>query len=125
MFAMSVVLLAAGCSSMRPIASSPPVPRIVMAEPFTASQGYKTLAFPAGEYSPVYEDNGGYYYQAPVKIVRKGAMMSDMCDGGLYVKRGDNQPKRYYLVDNTGHVVFGPINAVIQATPKAEDGKGP
>ncbi len=109
MLLMAVFALS-GCSSMRPLASSPPVPQIVMSEPFNVAMGYKSVGFPMGEYRPVYEDKGGYYYQAPTKVVRTGVFMSEMRDGGLYIKRSNDTATKFYIIESTGQRQFGPYS---------------
>src|SRR5436190_5502484 len=91
-------LLLTGCTSLRPISSKPPVSAIVLKTPAKFPGFLYTVTFPAGEYRPLYEDSGGYYYQAPAKIIGHD-IMSYMLDGGLYVERTTNEPTKWYVID--------------------------
>jgi len=110
--AVPVVLGLAGCNAVRPIssASKPPASALVISAPFSIDQLSKAT-FPAGEYRPVYEDNGGYYYQAPSKIVAN-ALFSYMYDGGLYVKRGETEPAAWFIVGGGGLMDTGPLSSM-------------
>jgi hypothetical protein len=99
---------------MRPIASAPPTPDMIVMAPFTVNIVLENAAFPAGRYFPLYEDNGGYYYQAPTKIVERGIFLNHICDGGLYVKRGTDRAKQWYVIEDSGSTFYGPINASVQ-----------
>ena len=112
--ALLAVFCLSGCSSMRPIASEPPVPGIFVTAPFSVSIVFRSAAFPAGRYLPSYEDNGGYYYQAPTKIVERGLLLNHICDGGLYVKRGTKEAKQWYVIEGSGGTFFGRFDATLQ-----------
>src|SRR5450631_1604235 len=87
-------LLLTGCSSLRPISSKPPESAIMLTAPVTIREFVTTVTFPAGEYRPLYEDDGGYFFQAPAKVVAND-IFSYMYDGGLYVERGTNEPTKW------------------------------
>jgi hypothetical protein len=108
--AVLAVLALAGCSPLRPISSAPPASAVVIATPFTIDQLSKA-SFPAGEYRPLYEDAGGYYYQAPSKVVAN-ALFTFMYDGGLYVKRGETEPTQWYVVGQSGVITMGQFKTV-------------
>jgi hypothetical protein len=100
----------AGCATMRPLSSKPPVPRIVLGAPFDVRAWSGLLPplpyhvlLPAGEYRPLYEDDKAYYYQAPAKIVVND-LGSSLWDGGIYVQRGTTTPTGWYYqnVDSDG-----------------------
>jgi hypothetical protein len=91
-------LLLTGCTSLRPISSKPPESAIVLKTPAKYPGFLYTVTFPAGEYRPLYEDSGGYYYQAPSKVIGHD-IMSYMLDGGLYVERTTNEPTKWYVID--------------------------
>ena len=97
---LAVVL--SGCASIRVISSDPPVKTIVLNHPveFTFGLGTK-LSMPAGEYKPILEDNAGYYYQAPSKLAARD-ILSYVADGGLFIKRGEEAPSKWYALDDLG-----------------------
>ncbi|MFL6515191.1 MAG: hypothetical protein ACJ8M1_09235 [Chthoniobacterales bacterium] len=106
----------AGCShfnhgsSFRAIASEPSAPLIELTVPATVSDEGATTTFPAGKYKPVYEDEGGYYYEAPGKV-----LMDDIAtyafDGGVYVKRGHTNPTQWYVIRPNGRRTMGHFKA--------------
>jgi hypothetical protein len=97
-----VVLLGAGCSSLRPgsslhpISSKPPESAIVLSAPVTVRDQSATDTFPAGKYRPLYEDRSGYYFEAPDKVVVDDVAVFAY-EGGLYVARGATEPTRWYV----------------------------
>jgi len=107
------VLALAGCATMRPLSSKPPLAKIVLSVPFTSSGWSGILPpvkygviLPAGEYRPMYEDDQYYYYQAPAKVVVND-LTSLMFDGGIYVTRGTTTPRGWYYVGEDGTQTFG------------------
>jgi hypothetical protein len=93
-----------GCASMRPISSTPPLPKIVLKSSHDerAFQGVLPptpfhVILPPGEYRPLYEDDSAYYYQAPTKVVVND-LTSSLYDGGIYVSRGSNAPTGWYYI---------------------------
>ena len=102
-----VVLLGAGCSnfgqgsSLHPISSKPPESAIVLSAPVTVRDQSATDTFPAGKYRPLYEDRGGYYFQAPEKVVVDDVAVFAY-EGGLYVARGTTEPTRWYVSRQNG-----------------------
>jgi hypothetical protein len=102
-----VVLLGPGCSSLRqdssprPISSKPPESAIVFSAPVTVRDQSATDTFPAGKYRPIYEDRGGYYFEAPAKILVDDVAVFAY-DGGLYVARGATEPTRWYVSRQNG-----------------------
>ena len=73
-----------------------------MKSPFnvTVSLLGDTAKFPAGEYHPLYEDDSGYYFQAPAKIIIVSLGIPIPSDGGIIVERGSKEPTRWFLLDN-------------------------
>ena len=74
--------------------------------PFTVHSALLDNAtFPAGEYRPLFEDDGGFYFQAPEEVVVHAAGIATYTHiGGLYVERGAIQPTRwYYIYERDGH----------------------
>ena len=73
--ALAVALLITGCgslhkqSSFRAIASHPPVAAIELIKPAAVSEEGATTTFPPGKYRPMYEDDHGYYFEAPRKVI--------------------------------------------------------
>ena len=104
-------LFLTGCSTLRPLASKPPESAIVLVEPVTIREIFSKATFPAGEYRPLFEDNGGYYFQAPSKVVAND-IFSYMYDGGLYVKRGTNEPTHWYVVGQNGQKTVGRFKSI-------------
>jgi hypothetical protein len=105
---MVVGLLGAGCSSLqlkssppKPIASKPPESAIVLSEPVTVNDKGAANVFPAGKYRPLYEDRGGYYFEAPAKVLVND-VASFGYDGGLYVVRGATEPTQWYVISPGG-----------------------
>ncbi|HEX3856642.1 MAG TPA: hypothetical protein VHY30_05020 [Verrucomicrobiae bacterium] len=100
LLALAVTL--SGCASMRVISSTPPVKEIVLDQPSEFSFGLASkISMPAGEYKPVLEDNAGYYYQAPSKLAARD-IFSYVADGGLFIKRGEEFPSKWYALDDLG-----------------------
>jgi hypothetical protein len=93
-----VSLFVTGCTSLRPLSSKPPESVIVLKSPAKFTGFLYTVTFPAGEYHPLYEDDDGYYYQAPAKVIGHD-IMSYMFDGGLYVERTTNEPTKWYIIN--------------------------
>ena len=102
-----VALLGASCSSLRqdsslrPISSKPPESAIVLSAPVTVRDQTATDTFPAGKYRPLYEDRGGYYFEAPTKVVVDDVAVFAH-EGGLYVARGATEPTRWYVTRPNG-----------------------
>jgi hypothetical protein len=100
-------LFLTGCTSLRPISSKPPESAIELKAPAKFTGFLCTVTFPTGKYLPLYEDDGGYYYQAPAKVIGHD-IMSYMLDGGLYVERSTNEPTQWYIIDpQTGQRTMG------------------
>src|SRR5881227_553900 len=86
-------LVVVGCSSLhrgssfRAVSSNPPASAIELTAPATVTDMGATTTFPVGKYRPVYEDDRGYYFEAPRKV-----LVDDIAtyafDGGVYVLRG-------------------------------------
>ncbi len=55
---------------------------------------------PAGDYIPKYEDNNGYFYEAPQKITGKDTFLPLLVDGGLYFEKGRTAPTKLYMIRN-------------------------
>src|ERR1700744_3723626 len=91
-------LLLTGCANLQPISSKPPESAIELKIPAKFTGFLYTVTFPAGEYRPLYEDDGGFYYQAPAKVIGHD-IMSYMFDGGLYVERTTNEPTKWYIIN--------------------------
>ena len=101
-------LLAAGRGSLqlkssppKPISSKPPESAIVLSEPVTVNDKGATNVFPAGKYRPLYEDRGGYYFEAPTKVLVND-VASFGYDGGVYVARGATEPTQWYVISPSG-----------------------
>jgi hypothetical protein len=100
--ALSVSLLCISCASIKPLTSKPPYSKITVNKPFTWGDGIFLIRMelPAGDYAPLYEDNKGYYYQAPQKITGRDGFFPLLMDGGLYLKRNVVKPDQIYFIRN-------------------------
>ena len=102
-----VVLLEVSCSSLRqdssfgPISSKPPASAIILTAPVTVGDQTATDTFPAGKYRPLYEDRGGYYFEAPSKVLVDDVAVFAY-DGGVYVARGATEPTHWYVSRPSG-----------------------
>src|SRR4029077_7908556 len=102
-----VVLLGPGCgsfqqdSSSRPISSKPPESAIVLSAPVTVGDQTATDTFPAGKYRPRYQDRGGYYFEAPTKVLVDDVAVFAY-EGGVYVENGATEPTRWYVIRPSG-----------------------
>ncbi len=107
------LLTLAGCATMHPITSTPPVPKIVLSAPYDSRAFAGVLppvpfhvVLPPGEYRPLYEDDQSYYYQAPSKVVVND-LVSSLYDGGIYVQRGTTTPTGWYYSCDDGSIKWG------------------
>ena len=105
-----------GCSSIRPVSSTPPASVIEVSEAFTVHE-LTRANFPAGEYKPVFEDSDGFYYQAPTKVIAN-LMFTYIGDGGLYLKKGEKEPSQWYFITDGGHITRGNFKVVPQCELK-------
>ena len=98
-----------GCASrqsaLRPIASDAPASIELTAPVIVSDQGASTT-FPPGKYKPVFEDERGYYYEAPKKVLRDDIAVYAF-DGGVYVVRGETAPTRWYIIRPNGRRTMG------------------
>jgi hypothetical protein len=107
-----VILLATSCnslhrgSSFRAIASEPPVSAIELIKPASVSDMGATTTFPAGKYRPVYEDEHGYYFEAPSKVIVDDIGVYGF-DGGVFIVRGKTAPTEWYLIRPNGRRSMG------------------
>ncbi len=97
---LAAIALLSGCTSLTPLVSKPPYSKITVNRPFSWGDGILTikLNMPTGDYSPLFEDKGGYFYQAPQKLTGRDAWMPLMLDGGLYLERNVTRPEMIYFV---------------------------
>jgi hypothetical protein len=68
--------------------------------PFSWGDGVFSIRvdMPAGKYTPLYEDEDGYYYQAPQKVTGRDTWMPLLIDGGLYFERNHPRPEKIYII---------------------------
>jgi hypothetical protein len=118
-------ILLAGCTSpghhsgFREISSTPPVKAIELTVPATASgEEGATSTFPVGKYTPAYEDDHGFYFEAPRKV-----LVDDIAtyafDGGIIVERGQTAPTHWYIIRPNGRRSTGkfktmPVYKIVQ-----------
>ena len=62
--------------------------------------------FPTGKYRPVYEDDRGYYFEAPRKVIVDD-VATYAFDGGVYVLRGQTAPAHWYVIRPNGRRTMG------------------
>ena len=109
LFVGALLTISTGCASMKVISSTPPVKLIVVEKQVEFRFGLGTkLTMPLGEYKPTLEDDSGYYYQAPSKLVARD-ILSYVADGGLFIKRGEKTPTRWYAIDQQNYVRSGKL----------------
>src|ERR1043165_9400746 len=92
-------LFLAGCAGSRhyhaiPAEGPPGAPRYLEIQ---REGSVDTMHFPPGEYSLSAEDDAGYYYAAPRKIMRHDASGSRGHIGGVYVNKRDPRKLRGYV----------------------------
>jgi hypothetical protein len=102
LLALFAVCFTVSCASIRPLSSKPPYSSITLNKPFSWGDGVILIKIemPAGEYKPLYEDDKGYYYQAPQKITGRDSFWPLLMDGGLYLKRNMTKPDQLYFIRN-------------------------
>jgi hypothetical protein len=61
-----------------------------------------TLHFPRGTYVLDSEDDNGYYYRAPQKIVQHSFAGGLQYNGGIFVAKRDNRKLRGYVIMPSG-----------------------
>ncbi len=98
--------LLSACASITPLQSKPPYSKIAVNRPFSWGDGILTIRInmPSGTYTPLYEDEGGYYYQAPQKVTGRDTGMPLLIDGGLYLERNKLKPQKIYVIRNNAGV---------------------
>ena len=102
-----------GCASVRHLESAPPAKAINLPETVAMkSLGVETI-LPAGDYLPVMEDDKGYYYEAPTKIILNDTA-TQISDGGLYLTRGSSAPTHYYSTTRRGLTAIRKLKTVPQ-----------
>ena len=108
----AVISVLAGCSSLhsgssfRAISSTPPASAIKLTAPAVVTDQGTTTTFPEGKYKPAYEDEGGYYYEAPGKVLVDDVGVYGF-DGGLYLPRGKTAPSGWYMIRPNGRRTAG------------------
>ena len=61
-----------------------------------------TSTFPAGFYTPMMEDSGGVYFQAPGKIISASLAGAVLQDGGIYLKTAEPNALYGYVITDFG-----------------------
>ena len=103
--ALATIALLASCASpIRPLASTPPVAKLRVNKPFSCGDGVILIKtnMPTGIYTPKYEDDKGYYYDAPQKVTGWDSFWATMNEGGLYLEKDSTTPKQIYVLRNYG-----------------------
>ena len=110
--ALTIGLVTTGCSSLhkqssfRAVASQPPASAIELIKPATVTEEGAITTFPAGKYRPMYEDDHGYYFEAPSKVIVDDVGVYGF-DGGVYIQRGKTAPSEWYLIRPNGRRSMG------------------
>jgi len=110
--AVTGALLITGCSSLhkqssfRAVASHPSIAAIELVKPASVSEEGATTTFPAGKYRPMYEDDHGYYFEAPRKVIVDDVAVYAF-DGGVYIQRGKTAPTEWYVIRPNGRRSMG------------------
>ena len=97
-------------SAMRPISSEPPASIELKAPAIVSDQG-ATTKFPPGKYKPAFEDERGYYYEAPKKVLVDDVAVYAF-DGGVYIVRGETAPSRWYVIRPNGRRTMGKFKSL-------------
>jgi hypothetical protein len=94
------------CTTITPLQSKPPYAQISVNKPFTWGDGiwFIRVNMPAGTYTPKYEDEDGFYYEAPEKITGRDSWMALLLDGGLYLEKNKSRPEKIYIIRNQSGV---------------------
>lgn len=110
-----------GCDSLRPIASTPPLEKVDLAQPFTTAWKNPvvplvrySVILPAGEYHPILEDEKFYYYQAPSRVIYKD-LNSSLLEGGIRLAHGSTIPRGWYCVGEDGTMFIGDFKTPLPA----------
>ena len=112
-------LLASGCSSFhsgssfRAIQSKPPASAIELKVPAVVTEEGATTTFPVGKYKPEYEDEHGYYYEAPRKVLVDDIGVYGF-DGGLYLSHDKTAVTGWYLIRPNGRRTTGHFKTLPQ-----------
>jgi hypothetical protein len=69
-----------------------------------------TFHFPRGLYSLAAEDNAGYYYRAPRRVMKHSFDGFDPYDGGLFVRKDNPRMIRGYIVWAGGRTKIGNLS---------------
>jgi hypothetical protein len=102
-----VAIFASGCAGhkMHALTSEAPASIELTAPAIVSDQG-ATTTFPPGKYKPAFEDEHGYYYEAPKKVLIDDVAVYAF-EGGVYVERGHTAPTRWYVIRPNGRRTMG------------------
>lgn len=111
--ASAAALAFAGCDTLRPVDSKPPLEKVALSQPFTTAWKNPvvplvkySVILPAGEYQPILEDEKFYYYRAPARVIYKD-LNSSLLEGGIRLARGATIPRGWYCVGEDGTMFTG------------------
>jgi hypothetical protein len=96
---LAVCILCTACQSISPLKSKPPYKDIVVNRPFSVGNIAFKINLPVGVYTPQFEDEDGYYYQAPQKLSGHDAWRPLIVDGGIYLERDVIRPEKIYYIE--------------------------
>jgi hypothetical protein len=106
---IGTALLLTSCASderVQPTATET-VPRIIE---LNHEQSIATFHFPRGSYAFESEDDAGYYYRAPRRLIKHSFAGSEQYDGGLFVLKRDRAVLRGYIVWAGGRTKIGNLS---------------
>ena len=90
-----------GCANIVPISSPPPYSKIEVESSFSFGKSnifLITLNLPKGVYLPIYEDEDGFYYEAPHKLTGNDGGIGLLIDGGIYLDKDKKEPNKIYII---------------------------
>jgi hypothetical protein len=101
---IGIAAILGGCATVQLLQSKPPYSSITVHEPIIWGDAVLTKKFqyPVGKYLPKFEDENGYYYAAPDKVVTRDTFFSSLNEGGLFLGKGEASPTHVYILSNQG-----------------------
>jgi hypothetical protein len=88
----------------RPVTASSAAPRAIELQ---ETHTINTFHFPRGIYTLEAEDDSGFYYRAPVRLMKQSFGGADPHEGGIFLGRGNRPTLRGYVVWAAGRTRIG------------------
>jgi hypothetical protein len=101
-----------GCSALHPgseirtVTGNSSIAAIELVSPTTVSHEGAITTFPSGKYRAAFEDDHGYYFEAPSKIFVDDVAVYAY-EGGVYMEKGKTVPTQWYIVKPTSGRTMG------------------